>query len=307
MITKNLIPELKKWILAKKIALEAALAPSSASIVATGITLSDKIKNRKLFKKYFKNYYQNKIKNLTKESLEAKEQRLLKISLVSSAISLSFQYTIEQIEKHINDIQNQIKKSVELYFGPHEVFNDFKNWHGKIWSRLSFTNEIISWVLSHYIPGNFPQAWYDRYLFYLKKTTSLKTFHFISLGNDLLAIWLNVDEIKKLDKALDYLDSKEEEFKDALETLNSGIESLREDKWVVVKESRKSDYYSRGGKGGKNLLFKNLKTDEVKTLEEMLEYSREELKLWGLQKVYNHKTGWYIRSIPNKDKSDNLG
>lgn len=77
--------------------------------------------------------------------------------------------------------------------------------------------------------------------------------------------------------------------------------------WVVVHETEQEGHYEEGGQGGKNLIFKNLKTGEIKTLEQMLKYTDFELSLWNLQRVRDHKKGTYIRTIKNGILEDNLG
>ncbi|BBU47973.1 hypothetical protein [Mycoplasmopsis felis] len=62
------------------------------------------------------------------------------------------------------------------------------------------------------------------------------------------------------------------------------------------------------GAGGKNLVFKNLKTNEEKILNEILSLSNLELEKYNMIKIFNSKLNeWYIRKLPNKNKEDNLG
>ena len=77
--------------------------------------------------------------------------------------------------------------------------------------------------------------------------------------------------------------------------------------WVVVHETEQEGHYEEGGQGGKNLIFKNLKTGEIKILEQMLKYTDFELSLWNLQRVRDHKKGTYSRTIKNGIWEDNLG
>lgn len=86
------------------------------------------------------------------------------------------------------------------------------------------------------------------------------------------------------------------------------LQNMEKINWIVVNESPLDKPYDKGGKGGKNLHFKNLKTGEIKSISEMLEYSDVQLRLWNLQKVFNSKLNeWYIKTLPNKEKIDNLG
>lgn len=88
---------------------------------------------------------------------------------------------------------------------------------------------------------------------------------------------------------------------------NNNIEN-RKPKTPETKESEQTDYYYNGGKGGKNLVFKNLQTGDEKTIDEMLEVPDWQLYKWHLTKVYNTSLKeWYIRKLPNSKKEDNLG
>ncbi|QZE12164.1 hypothetical protein [Mycoplasma sp. Ms02] len=79
-------------------------------------------------------------------------------------------------------------------------------------------------------------------------------------------------------------------------------------KWIVTNETRQTDLYNNGGYGGKNLEFKNIITNECFTLQDLLDKTGAELKVMGLQKVYNPARGvWYIRTLRNSIKVDNLG
>ena len=86
------------------------------------------------------------------------------------------------------------------------------------------------------------------------------------------------------------------------------LQNMEKINWIVVNESPLDKPYDKGGKGGKNLHFKNIKTGEIKSISEMLEYSDVQLRLWNLQKVFNSKLNeWYIKTLPNKLLIDNLG
>ncbi|WP_134110275.1 hypothetical protein [Mycoplasmopsis mustelae] len=90
--------------------------------------------------------------------------------------------------------------------------------------------------------------------------------------------------------------------------MSNKIDTLREVGWVVINETPQTDYYWRGGKGGKNTVFKNLKTGEILTIDEMIQKTDLELYILGLKKVFNPKLNeWYIRKLPNHTKKDNLG
>ncbi|MEI2462294.1 hypothetical protein RRG54_02860 [Mycoplasmopsis felis] len=67
--------------------------------------------------------------------------------------------------------------------------------------------------------------------------------------------------------------------------MNNKVDSIKEVEWVVINESPKTDYYFNGGAGEKNLVFKNLKTNEEKTLNEMLSLSNLELEKYNMIKI----------------------
>ncbi|TPR54362.1 hypothetical protein [Metamycoplasma neophronis] len=91
-----------------------------------------------------------------------------------------------------------------------------------------------------------------------------------------------------------------------LSSLKHIIDESRKIKWVVINELPQDNPYWLNGKGGDNTHFKNLETNEIKTLEEMLQYSDFELYAWNLKRV-NGPNGIYLRTLPNSSKEDNLG
>ncbi|WP_027121228.1 hypothetical protein [Mycoplasma leonicaptivi] len=76
---------------------------------------------------------------------------------------------------------------------------------------------------------------------------------------------------------------------------------------IYLYLSKKYSEYNNNRRVGKNLIFKNLKTNDYKTIQDFLKMSDFELMINGLQKVYNPKRGWYIKKIRNNIKEDNLG
>ncbi|MCU9938752.1 hypothetical protein NWQ34_03890 [Mycoplasmopsis felis] len=86
------------------------------------------------------------------------------------------------------------------------------------------------------------------------------------------------------------------ELEEELINMNNKVDSIKEVEWVVINENPKTDYYFNGGAGGKNLVFKNLKTNEEKTLNEMLSLSNLKLEKYNMVKIFNSKLNeWYIR------------
>ncbi|QZE12665.1 hypothetical protein [Mycoplasma sp. Ms02] len=95
-----------------------------------------------------------------------------------------------------------------------------------------------------------------------------------------------------------------------IDSLTKELEQKKDDSisWVVIHETRQTGFYWDGGKGGKNLIFRNMNENKNYSLEELLSKSDEELYTKGLRKVFNSKLNeWYIRTIRNKTKKDNLG
>ena len=77
--------------------------------------------------------------------------------------------------------------------------------------------------------------------------------------------------------------------------------------FVVVEETRQHGDYNEGGYGGQNILFKNLEENKIYTLNDMLALSNQYLLMHRMIKVHDKNKGWYIRTLPNNIKEDNLG
>ncbi|QBF34751.1 hypothetical protein EG856_02375 [Mycoplasmopsis phocirhinis] len=77
--------------------------------------------------------------------------------------------------------------------------------------------------------------------------------------------------------------------------------------WAVINETEQYGKYTEQGFGGKNLIFKNMQTGEIKPLEYFLNFDNTKLRLWNLIKIKDKSKGWYIRTLPNNIKRDNLG
>ncbi|MGZ9762930.1 hypothetical protein ACXYRK_02055 [Mycoplasma sp. AC1221] len=127
-------------------------------------------------------------------------------------------------------------------------------------------------------------------------------------GIDLASLGVSIDELNKLNKETVEIQKFLLNLTSKLNEINKYLDDIRKIEWVVMKETVQTDSYENGGTGGRNLLFKNLKTGEFKTIDQMLSVLEWQLYEWGLQKVYNPaKNIWYIRKLPNKTKLDNLG
>ncbi|BAQ54478.1 hypothetical protein [Mycoplasmopsis arginini] len=97
------------------------------------------------------------------------------------------------------------------------------------------------------------------------------------------------------------------EIKEGSLELLKTISRLETIRWTVINEIIIDKPYTQGGVGGANTHFKNLKTGEIKTLEELLKLNDFELSINGLLRVKDPNKGEYLRTFPNKVKWDNLG
>lgn len=121
----------------------------------------------------------------------------------------------------------------------------------------------------------------------------------VSVATSIEEIYGSVQNINQINLIL-------EENRKILNKIIEKIFNLKKVKWIVVNETEKIGDYNNGGWGGRNLHFQNTTTGEVKSLEEMLKYSDYELKLWNLI-IVKTKWGYYLRTLPNSYKYDNLG
>lgn len=129
--------------------------------------------------------------------------------------------------------------------------------------------------------------------------------------NIILAIWSGIQNIRSA------IASENEirqiiSLRDKMHTLSKGFISrwinFRERNiFVVIEETKQHGDYHEDGYGGQNILFKNLDENKIYTLEEMLAMSDQYLLMHKLIKVHDKNKGWYIRSLPNNIKEDNLG
>lgn len=102
-----------------------------------------------------------------------------------------------------------------------------------------------------------------------------------------------LEDINELEEFKKFNNEIKEGSSELLKTI-SRLETIR---WTVINETIIDKPYTRGGVGGTNTHFKNLKTREIKTLNELLKLNNFELSINGLLRV----------KYPNKVKWDNLG
>ncbi|VEU74977.1 Uncharacterised protein [Mycoplasmopsis citelli] len=230
-------------------------------------------------------------------------------AFLTSVLSMDSYKQMTEIEKDIENAEKRVEEYSKWFFNMGDPFKLLKELQSDISTHASLVNSSIGLVSSsfRFLNKELPKNFLGKFLKGWEKVTTTKTFVRFNLGNDFLAIWLNKDEEERTIEKIEYISQKEKEIDDLLEILNKQLDSLKQDKWVVINETRQTDYYFNRGRGGRNKVFRNLKSGEEKTLDEMLKYSKSQLKKWGLQKVHHPKKGWYIRTIPNKIKEDNLG
>ncbi|UWD34231.1 hypothetical protein [Mesomycoplasma molare] len=121
-------------------------------------------------------------------------------------------------------------------------------------------------------------------------------------------IYFTQKELEESNARIDKINLFEKELQNLVSNWEKEYKDIQNFNWVVINETKQTDYYYNGGTGGKNLVFKNLKTNEIKTISEMLSLDEITLYNMGLMKVYNSKLEeWYIKKLPNKTKKDNLG
>ena len=129
--------------------------------------------------------------------------------------------------------------------------------------------------------------------------------------NIILAIWSGIQNIRSA------MASENEirqiiSLRDKMHTLSKGLISRwinfrKRNVFVVIEETKQHGDYHEDGYGGQNILFKNLDENKIYTLEEMLAMPNQYLLMHKLIKVHDKNKGWYIRSLPNDIKEDNLG
>ncbi|WP_427867505.1 hypothetical protein [Mycoplasmopsis arginini] len=112
-----------------------------------------------------------------------------------------------------------------------------------------------------------------------------------------------LEDINELDEFKKFNNEIKESSLELLKTI-SRLETI---KWTVINETIINKPYTQGGVGGTNTHFKNLKTGEIKTLEELLKLNNFELSINGFLRVKDPNKGEYLRTFPNKVKWDNLG
>lgn len=192
-----------------------------------------------------------------------------------------------KLKKTISNINIKVLKIIQNI----KVFEKFNfEWFGTR-EYVEFANLLISGI-REIISTAFPHP--------LLNLTG-GTLSLIGASLDIKSYIESIEEIRKT------IENQQNIYKKTIE-INAYLKAIEHVKWSVVDETKQTAPYEKGGVGGKNLKFKNLKTQEIFTLETLLSYSKIKLNLLGLTKVYNSKLKeWYIKTLPNKILIDNLG
>ena len=192
-----------------------------------------------------------------------------------------------KLKKTISNINIKVLKIIQNI----KVFEKFNfEWFGTR-EYVEFANLLISGI-REIISTAFPHP-------FLNLTGGILSL--IGASLDIKSCIESIEEIRKT------IENQQNIYKKTIE-INAYLKAIEHVKWSVVDETKQTASYEKGGVGGKNLKFKNLKTQEIFTLETLLSYSKIKLNLLGLTKVYNSKLKeWYIKTLPNKILIDNLG
>ncbi|WP_322909095.1 hypothetical protein [Mycoplasmopsis felis] len=122
----------------------------------------------------------------------------------------------------------------------------------------------------------------------------------ISIGFSADSFWNDIQSIRNRSKIIfDFYEKVNLNHKRLL-----NLKSIT--KFVVVNETEQYGEYNQGGFGGRNLIFKNIHTDEEYTLNELLNKDYLFLYYNNLTVVNDKTKGKYIRTLPNYSLKDNL-
>ncbi|MGX9395490.1 hypothetical protein ACWXVT_00615 [Mycoplasma sp. 1573] len=129
-----------------------------------------------------------------------------------------------------------------------------------------------------------------------------------SLALSTISFGLDIKDVVSEFQKFYEINSLVSEIRNEIQNLNKISKNyLDKVRWVVIDETKQYGNYSEEGYGGKNLVIKNIKTGEIFNVNDLINKSQFELRLMGLQKVNDSIKGWYVRTIKNNTKIDNLG
>ncbi|AJR12534.1 Uncharacterised protein [Mesomycoplasma dispar] len=212
---------------------------------------------------------------------------------------------IEKTNRKIEQIREKITYYTKLFSIPNEdeKFSLFKTVYGFLSFAIFGIKKNLYDLVSKATSGN---------SFKVISPSSLKLKpSLISNFNvpfELIGMGFTIYDLLQSNQRIAKINEFEEKLHSLSVSLWSRYNVIEEVEWVVINETPQTDYYYNSGTGGKNLVFKNLKTNETKTIEQMLEIDPLRLRKWGMIKVFNpFLNEWYIRKLPNSTKIDNLG
>ncbi|UUD36366.1 hypothetical protein NPA08_00815 [Mycoplasmopsis citelli] len=194
---------------------------------------------------------------------------------------------VSKIDRNIMLAEEKIKNYTE-FLKEKDPLIKVKNIYNTAWSNISLTTNSIN--LGSALLEKFGKVGkLANTLKSISKILSSGVFKSISFFGDLVSIGFTLDDYLKVNNRISYINNLEREYNDLLKEFLKALNGLKVYKWVVIHETKQTNYYWKGGRGGRNLVFKNLQTEEVKTIDEMLKYSDWELRAWGLQRVRDRK------------------
>ncbi|UUD36046.1 hypothetical protein NPA08_03775 [Mycoplasmopsis citelli] len=234
------------------------------------------------------------------------------VSVATATSSLILNQWTKEIEENIRIAQEKLDSYKELISDSNDTESGIVNIHALFWGVTSIGK---SWIdvdnLTQkdnikYINYGFKQLGLKKGLVNFIKTAS-KSFTLFAIANDAVQLGFSVKDFINLNNQLDKINKKEEEINRKIMSITEEIKEFKKYGWTVISETEQTDYYWNGGRGGKNLVFRNQQTGEEKTIQEMLKTPEWQLRFWGLQKVHDKIKGDYIRKLRNDTKEDNLG
>ncbi|VEU74595.1 Uncharacterised protein [Mycoplasmopsis citelli] len=235
------------------------------------------------------------------------------VSATASVTSFGLSIWIDIIQKNIDLAKNKVKKYIQLISNSTDIESILVKIHGylsdsisivdsgkKIWKIKKSKTKILDKKIQpskNVIKGGSG----------ILSKLFRKKFTLFSIANDAVQFGFNIKELVNLNNQITQINEKEKEINEELQGISEQINDFKKYGWTVINETEQTDYYWNGGRGGKNLVFRNQQTGEEKTIQEMLKTPDWQLRFWGLQKIHDKIKGDYIRKLRNDTKEDNLG
>ncbi|TDV24495.1 hypothetical protein BCF59_0468 [Mycoplasmopsis mustelae] len=214
---------------------------------------------------------------------------------------------------HIKNLKRQKEAYVKNLDSIKLLIKPGKKYDSGFMDAYGFSKDVITSVpvnvfstVWNYSKGQ--KFWYSGLKEGLKNLRKGFFWQIPGIALDIADITISVNEIIGLNNESSRINSYLQNLENWLNLISQNLENIKKVEWVVVKETPQTAPYNKGGIGGRNEVFKNLKTGEILTIDEMLKQPDWKLYSWGLKKVFNPRLNvWYIRKLPNHTKKDNLG